>query len=341
MGKKPFFFRLLLTSLLMACISVLTNAQTESFSVSAQPDSSLMVIGGQMNLTLEVSQPPNLIVAFPQFTDTITKNIEIVEAFPRDTTVASDNYLSIKQVYRITSFDSGLHYIPPMAFELASEQMKEKRTTRPIGIMVVNPFEEVDPQKGITDIKQPIDTPFSLAELLRFLPWIVGGLLMGLLLTGLIYWLVYRKNPLKVILKEKPKEPAHVIALRQLEKIKKEKIWQKGQIKRFYSDVTDTLRRYLENRYGIDAPEQTTAEILQSLRQVELPDEQVAKKIKQVLELADLVKFARFEPLPDEHDLTLINAYFFVNQTRYEELKTTEEMAKEMQTQESAQHVES
>ncbi len=341
MGRKPFFYQLLFTGFLMACFTVLANAQTESFSVSAQPDSSLMVIGGQMNLTLEVSQPKNLNVTFPLFTDTITKDIEIVDALPRDTTATSDNYISIKQVYRITSFDSGLHYIPPMAFELASEQMNEKRTTRPIGIMVVNPFEEVDPEKGIIDIKRPINTPFTLAELLRFLPWALGALLAGLLITGLIYWLVYRKNPLKIILKEKPKEPAHIIALRQLEKIKKEKIWQKGQIKRFYSDVTDTLRRYLENRYSIDAPEQTTAEILQSLREVELPDEQVAKKIKQVLELADLVKFARFEPLPDEHDLTLINAYFFVNQTRYEELKTTGELAKEMKEQKSAQHVES
>ncbi len=341
MGKKPFFLRMLLICLIMAGSSIGAGAQTASFTVSAQPDSSLMVIGGQMNLTLEVSQPPNINVVFPVLSDTITKNIEIVEAMPPDTTVTNNNYLSIKKVYRITSFDSGLHYIPPMEFELASAQMAEKRATRPIGIMVVNPFKEVDPQKGITDIKHPIDTPFSFAELLRFLPWILSFLLIGLIVAGGVYWWLKRKNPLTAFIREKPREPAHLIALRQLEKIKSEKLWQKGQVKQFHSEVTDVLRQYLEDRFGITALEQTTPEILQALRTVELPDEQVSKKIQQILELADLVKFAKHEPLPDENNVALINAYFFVNQTRHEEQKTTEEVVKALQEQKNTQQVES
>jgi len=164
MGVQPFLRTktfLFFTIVLLASTFSQTS-QAQDFSVNATPDSTLMVIGGQMNLSLEVSQPDDIIVSFPQFTDTITKNIEIVDQSEPDTTVQGNNRISVKQVYRITSFDSGLHYIPPMEFELASANLEAKKKTRPIGMMVVNPFEKVDPEKGITDIKAPIETPFKL-----------------------------------------------------------------------------------------------------------------------------------------------------------------------------------
>jgi hypothetical protein len=332
MGKKPFLhpFFAFIALLITFGAARPDNAKAQDFSVSASIDSTLMFIGGQMNLTLEVAQPTDINIAFPQFTDTITRNIEIVEQSGPDTSDIGNNRISVKQVYRITSFDSGLHYIPPIEFELASAELEVRKKTQPIGLMVVNPFEEVDPQKGITDIKGPINTPFRLSELYRFLPWILGGLAIILLISAGIYFYVKRKNPIAALLKEKPKEPAHVIALRELDHIKEKKLWQKGHVKAFYSELTDVLRRYLEERYGIPAPELITSEIINSLRQVDLPDEKVADRLKQVLELADLVKFAKMEPLPDENDLSLMNAYFFVNQTKYEEPKTPEEQAKEV-----------
>ncbi len=335
MGVQPLFktkaLRFFTISLFALAVSL--QLQAQDFSVSATPDSTLMVIGGQMDLTLEVSQPSDLNIAFPQFTDTITKNIEIVDRSEPDTTAQGNNRISVKQVFRITSFDSGLHYIPPMEFELASANLEAKKETRSIGIMVVNPFEEVDPEKGITDIKAPIETPFRLSELYRFLPWILGGLAIILIIAAGIWFYIKRQNPLKALIKEKPKEPAHIIALRELEHIKKEKLWQKGEVKAFHSHLTDVLRNYIEDRYGIPAPEQITSEILESLKSVDLPDEKVLLKIRQVLEQADLVKFAKMEPLPDENDLALMNAYFFVNQTKYEEPKPLEEQTKELKEQ--------
>ncbi len=331
MGRKPFFRTLIFYFIVLALMGAgnIHIANGQEYSVSATPDSTLMVIGGQMNLTLEVTQPKNLKVVFPQFTDTITRNIEIVETSAPDTTVISDERISVKQVLRITSFDSGLHYIPPMTFELASADMQARERTRSIGLMVVNPFKEVDPQKGITDIKAPLNTPFKFSELYRFLPWILGGLAAVLLIGAGIWFYIKRRNPLNALIRQKPKEPAHVVALRKLDHIKEEKIWQKGQIKQFHSDISTILRHYIEDRYGIQAPEQITSEILESLRQVDLPDEKVTEKVRQVLELSDMVKFAKFEPLPDENDISLINSYFFVNQTKYEELKTPEESVKQ------------
>jgi hypothetical protein len=338
MGEKPFFKRIT-TLLVFAAIWTmnLSTIQGQDFSVSAKTDSSLMVIGGQMNLTLEVAQPRDVQVVFPQFTDTIVKSIEIVGTTGPDTTKIDNNRIAVKKVFRITSFDSGLHYIPPMEFELASANLQAKKKTNSIGIMVANPFKEVDPQKGITDIKTPINTPFKLSELLRFLPWIWGGIAVLLLIGAGVWFYIKRSNPLKAFIKEKPKEPPHVIALRELDHIKEAKLWQKGQVKAFYSEVSDVLREYLDERYCIPAPEQITSDIVQSLRKVDLPDDKVIDKIKQVLETADLVKFAKMEPLPDENDLSLMNAYFFVNQTKYEEPKSMEEQAKELREREKAE----
>lgn len=321
---------LVATTFVWSGLVIPNKANGQNISVSASLDSTLMVIGGQMNLTLEVTQPSGLNIKFPLFTDTITKNIEVVEVGKPDTVFQNNNLLNISQVYRITSFDSGLFYIPPIAFEYMMAEMAEKQNTNALALMVVNPFENVDPEKGIFDIKQPINTPFSLAELLRYLPWVATFMLFSSLLVLGIHWWLKRKNPIKEFLfKEKPKDPPHVIALRELERIKNDKPWQKGHVKLFYSQITDVLRIYMENRYQFPAMEQTTHEILRSLKGVELPDEKLLPKIKQILETADLAKFAKYQPMPDENDLSLLGAFFFVNQTKVEEIKTPEEAAKE------------
>ncbi len=321
---------LIVTLNLVTGLGMPDTVKGQNVSVSASLDSTLMVIGGQMNLTLEVTQPAGLAVMLPVFTDTITKNIEVVEVGKPDTTIQNNNLINISQVIRVTSFDSGLHYIPPIAIEYKRGELVEKQTTNPLALMVVNPFENVDAEKGLFDIKQPINTPFSLAELLRYLNWAVAFMLFSSLLVLAIHWWLKRKNPIKNLLfKNKPKDPPHVTALRELEKIKTEKAWQKGLVKQFYSQLTDVLRIYLEERYQFPAMENTTAEILKSLKEVELPDDKLLAKMKKILETADLAKFAKYEPLPDENDLSLIGAFFFVNQTKLEEIKSLEDAAKE------------
>jgi hypothetical protein len=341
MGKKPFFKYFIICLFVLGLINSGHGfrAMAQEFAVSATPDSTLMVIGGQMNLTLEVAQPNNINVVFPQFPDTITKNIEVVESTGPDTTVIDQHRIAVTQVLRITSFDSGLHYIPPMEFELASADLQSRKRTKSIGIMVVNPFENVDPQKGITDIKVPIDTPFKFSELYRFLPWILGALAVALLIGAGIWFYIKKRNPLKALIREKPKESPHVIALRKLDHIKKEKLWQKGQVKQFYSDISEILRHYIEDRYGVPAPEQITSEIMAALRNIDLPDDKVASRARQILDLADLVKFAKFEPLPDENDISLMNSYFFVNQTKYEAPQSEEEKTNELKEKESEKQV--
>jgi len=309
--------------------AVKTVAFGQHVSVSASLDSTLMVIGGQMNFQLEVVQPANLEVIIPVFSDTITKNIEVVR-FSKPDTIRNGDILSISRLYTITSFDSGLHYIPPVEVEYLVGEMFEKQASRSLGLLVVNPFVEVDPQKGFFDIKQPLNLPFSLLELVKYIKWILLFLLVAAILIIGIYWWVKKRNPIKeIFFVEKPKEPPHITALRELDRIKNEKLWQKGQIKQYQSQLTDVMRKYMEGRFNFPAMELSTTEILQTLKNIDLSDEKLKPWTSKILETADLAKFAKYEPLADENENSLNGAYFLVNQTTKPEETENELVDKE------------
>ncbi len=333
---KQFFNRYRSNSLkgllLVGMIFSFSVGKSQVVTATAALDSSLLFIGGQMNLTLEVSQPKGIAVAFPQYTDTIITPIEIV-GVPKTDTTYNDASINIRKVYTITSFDSGLHYIPPIEFQYRDEEMLRKVETRGLALNVINPFVEVDPAKGFFDIKQPFNLPFSFLELKRFLFWLsLFFLLQALIGVGWVIW-KRRDRPIKsIFIKEKPKELPHEVALRELDHVKDEKLWQKGQVKQFHSEITDILRKYMKERYRFNAIEQTSFEIMQELKKVKLPDPKLLEKIEKTFTTADLAKFAKFEPLPDENDLSLINAYFFVNQTKEEPLADIGKVESEKET---------
>jgi hypothetical protein len=111
-------------------------------------------------------------------------------------------------------------------------------------------------------------------------------------------------------------EPAHVIALRNLDLLKEAKLWQQGQVKQYYTNLTDIIRIYIEQRFEVPAMEQTSDEILASLRKIAIEDESCFAALKEILLLADLVKFAKALPLPNENESNILNAYLFVNHTK-------------------------
>ena len=153
----------------------------------------------------------------------------------------------------------------------------------------------------------------------------MGVILIGALLFLILYSIKRKKKgkPLFTF-PSKPKEPAHIIALRELDRIKSEKMWQKDKIKQYYSEVTQVLRTYIEERFEIPAMEQTSDETIESFR---MRKEQISEKqfmnLSRILTVADLVKFAKYKPLPDDDNLTLVDSYFFVNETKKEKEEVT------------------
>lgn len=312
------------------------NAQ--QIKATASLDSTNILIGDQVKLFLEIDHPKNVKVEFPQVPDTIQNLIEVLGRSKTDTFELDDTEL-IKQIqsYTITSFDSGSHRIPPYWFTFELNGMVDSVPSNGVTLNVYSM--QIDTTKGPTDIKMPYDAPLTLKEVI---PYILGVILIGAIVFLALYSIKRKKKNQPIFVRpQKPKEPAHVVALRELDRIKNEKLWQKEKTKQYYSEVTETLREYIEDRFTIPAMEQTSDEIMASFRtRKELLSEKSFNNLSQILSLADLVKFAKYKPLPDDDNLTLVNAYFFVNDTKKEEPKKAGAKENNKEEDENSEEVE-
>lgn len=302
--------------------SDILSLRAQEIKVRAEIDTTHVLIGDQFNLRLEINQAENVKIGFPQIGDTLSAGIEVIARSPLDTfTLDKDEQIQIIQNLTITSFDTGRQIVPSFRFELTAGNLKQTIETLPVEFFVHGM--PIDTTKGPVDIKRPYAAPVTLKEVS---PYILGIMLIGALLFFLFYYLHRRRQNRPVFGKSaRPKEPPHVIALRMLDRIKGQQLWQHNQVKTYYSEISDTLRVYIQDRFGIQAMEYTTDETISAIQQNKgLIPEKSFNDLKNILRLADLVKFAKYEPLEDDHNLTLMNAYFFVNDTRAEEQKAAE-----------------
>ncbi len=312
MNKKS--NRILLVFVLLIFVSFRGLSQT--IAVKASVDTNVILIGDQIKLHFELNQPNDFQVNFPVLNDTIIDKIEILDRSKIDTVHVNNNSLLLKQDYLITCFDSGIYEIPAFkfAFKSKNDTLTDTISTRAFYIGVQTMKLDTTNANAIADIKMPMKAPLTIQEVL---PYILIGLAIIAVILLLIYFIKKRKKNEPLIKKRtKPKEPANIIALRDLDKIKKEKYWQKGKIKYYHSMITEVLRTYIENRFDIMAMEKTSQEIISSFTNNKLIDDDSFEKLKQILTLADFVKFAKLKPLPDENESSLNNAYQFVLKTK-------------------------
>jgi hypothetical protein len=304
---------------LVLCTSSIVRAQ--EIKAKATLDSNSIVIGQQTQLRLSVmfNDLKKVRVNFPVFADTIRKEIEVVAESKVDTVFnekAQYKYILTK-VFAVTSFDSGYWAIPPFKIDVNSDDTNAIYS-EPL-LLQVNTM-AVDTTLAIKDIKAPYEETYTWIDWLKDNMYVVYTGLAAILVIIIIVLFIryFRKVPPPMVAVEVPKIPAHIIAFEKLEKLKLEKLWQEGKLKAYHSLLTDILREYIENRFKIQALEQTTDEILFGFRNIAI-DEGSKGKLKQVLLLADLVKFAKENPLPGENELSMTNVYDFVNGTKRDE----------------------
>ena len=291
------------------------NVAAQQIKATARLDSANILIGDQVKLFLEIDYPQTVDISFPQVPDTIGQNIEVLDRSKIDTIDSGEQMKQIRS-YLITSFDSGSYRIPPYWFKI---DMNGRIDSVPTNGVTLNVYSiPIDTTRGPTDIKMPYAAPLTLKEVT---PYILGVILIGAILFFILYSIKRRKKNLPLFtVPQKPKEPAHVIALRHLDRIKEEKLWQKEKVKEYYSEITETLREYIEDRFEIPAMEQTSEETLNSFKsRKHLIRDKSFEKLDQILKIADLVKFAKYKPLPEDNNRTLVDAYFFVDVTKAEE----------------------
>ncbi len=284
-----------------------------SIVVSASIDSTELWVGDQSTLHLQALQDKETIVDFPVYGEELVPGIEVVARSERDTTEQADGRIIVKQDLTITSFADSLFYIEPIPFVSNGDTF----LTDPLTLNVIQPFEIDTAANAITDIKPIYRAPIWWWGIIR---WILLGL--GIIALGIgIYFLVkyIKANQKQADEAEKinPEllRPAEEVALEKLDKIKAEKIWQQGRLKDYYTELTDVVREYIARRFEITAEEKTSDEILRELKPILMEQKELYTRLKDMLRLADLVKFAKWNALPDENEISLLSAYQFVRET--------------------------
>ena len=296
-------------------------------SVQATVQPSEIKIGEQALINLKVIAPKEQTISFPIYEQYIVPGLEVLLMLPPDT-LLENNVATMNFKYVVTSFDSTLYYIE----HIPVFDGKDTIFSNPIGLKVTSPIlkdstvayleklktqqtDSIDfEQLQLNDIKPNQKAPFVWTDYLWVL-WMVLGFFALLLLIGLVVVLALRKKKKGYFFIPPVLLPPHVRAVQALDLVKSEKIWQQGREKEYFTQITDILRHYIFERYRMNAMEMTSGEILNDIRKHDDADS-VYENLKQILSTADWVKFAKYKPFADENDLSLMNAYLFVNQTK-------------------------
>jgi hypothetical protein len=300
---------------LMCSVSCLfSEADAQGLTATLKADSSHIMIGDFLHIKLTVNFPNEISVTFPKITDTLG-NMELVKASKIDTSI-SGNFKTLSQTFTVSAYDSGKYHAGPQKiFYKNKSGMPDSLFSDSIFITVSTL--PVDTSKAYKNIKTPIDVPYTLSE---FLPYIIGGVVLIAIIIALVYYLRKRKKRKpKGVERPKPKDPAHVWARKELRKLDDEKLWQKDEIKQYYSRLTDVLRMYLEYRYNWLALESTTEEISGEIDSYGITEE-ARKDLLIILHEADLVKFAKRIPMPDSNLKVIEFAYRFIDLTEPKEI---------------------
>lgn len=292
---------------------MLQGIKAQQVNVSAELEKDTILIGDQISFTLNFTGPGDALVDWPFFQDTITENIELIQRSKIDSVVDEEsNTLNLHQNLIITSFDSGYYKIPAVDFfYMLPGNTSQYHAFTQAEYLLVNTV-QVDTTAAIKPIKGPMHAPYTFRE---FLPWFFGIICVIILILIIIWYRLWRKKEKKFTwVKPKPKLPPHVVALNDLEKLRRKKLWQAEKYKEFYTELTDILRIYLDGRFGINAMEMTSVEIIERILGLQL-DNRMLGKVSEVIYTADMVKFAKEKPLPTENDKAQKTTEEFVKDT--------------------------
>ena len=277
---------------ILFCSLFFISTSTAQYSAKATVDSTHMMIGDQMKLYLEVAHPPGVEKLPLIFKKEQEDAIEFLAQSHWDTLAEGDK-VRIRKDLLFTAWDSGYQIVPPIPLVFLQNGKRDTIYTRDISIEVLVP-----PADSIlSDIKPIIEERVVWKD---YIPHI-GTVALLLLIVLVWYFFKNKKGKEEYIPPPLPPLPAHEIALGKLSQLKNEKLWQQGKVKEYHSQLTYIVREYLENRYNIQALEQITNEILGQMKKMNLNGELTAQ-MTQLLQTADLVKFAKAEPPAEYHE---------------------------------------
>lgn len=286
--------------------------------VSATLDSTTLFIGDQTDLHLRATCEVGEQVTMPVLDKELIPGVEIVDRTIVDTLSLKDGRVQYDQYLTVTSFEDSLFYIAPLPFVSGDDTVWSDGLT----LNVVQPFEMDTTDMAITDIKGVYKAPIWWWGIFRWV--LLAVLLAGVGVAGYYLITYLQRRKLEEAGNEvvtEPLRPAEEVALEKLDAIKEKKIWQQGQVKEYYTQLTDVVREYIARRFEVSSVEQTSDETLRDIRPLLSERKDLYEQLRKMLTLADLVKFAKWSTTPDENELSLRNAYTFVRETTIKSLE--------------------
>jgi hypothetical protein len=296
----------------VALTLVIYATRAQEVVIRAELDTNKALIGDQIKLHLSVEKPTATLVNFPVLTDTITRDIEIISNSSIDTTSIASERNILSRNLLISVYDTGLFEIPALTFTVQSNGVQDTLNTLPVSFEIL----AVKADSTIRDIKAIYKAPLSFRELT---PYILLALIIGFLTWFLIRY--FNNRPIKDTLKRvvNLSEPPDIIALRELALLKEEKPWLHNRVKLYHIRISEIMRNYIQGRFKIMALEQTTDEIIFSLKPPVCKASDLMS-LTTMLKLADLVKFAKVIPDTEENAAQIGFATEFINSTAVNEV---------------------
>lgn len=329
--------------LVLACCACLFVA-AQSAEVSGKVASDKVQVGRPFDFDLQLKVPYGCHVEWNDFEGgALSEQVEILKRGPVERTADADSNVIVNQTLTLMTFDTGYVQIPAVTLVYAKsfgDPMRLQAITDPIDLYVTTIA--ADTTQSFRPIIEPIAAPFQAKDLY---PWLVALLLLALL--GLCLWQYLKRRRRQVDANGNvisgPVVPPYEKAIGGLESLRQQKLWQAGKTKEYYSAMTDIAREYLEGQFDINAVEMTTDSILEEVKPLGFSRESYAK-LKDVMELADLVKFAKYAATNLENDVAMNNMTDFVNESyaHFQDLKAQEALQSpevEAKGKEGSEHV--
>lgn len=308
------FTRHSIQALIMAMMLLALPAMPGNTTISAKLDSTHVLMGKTIGLHISVVQDRDVNgLMLNLVADTLNAKVEIADKGKADTTALDNNRLQINRDITLQAFDPGTYQLPAILYVVGGDTLRSKETLT----LTVDSI-KVDPQGKIKDFKPVAEAPFKLLDWVPdfisdyWWAWLAGLLLLAFGIYAYFKWYKKGINPLKPV---KKRLPPYEEAMQALSNLKSRNLWQNGQEKEYYTTLTDILRVYIDRRFGINAVEMTSTQIMDKIRQNE--DAHIAKEqLNNVLEIADFVKFANMHTLADDNEIAFQRAVNFVEQTK-------------------------
>ena len=282
--------------------------------VDVKIDSLQLFIGQQTDLTLSVTYDAAQKLVMPDIKQgqELIPNIEVVTVGKPDTAVLNDGKrLTVSQAYTITPWDSSFYYLPTMQVTVDGQTYDSKSLALKVYTVDIDTLhlDQFFPPNGIMELT-------FLWEEWQLVAFAFLLLLLMMACIGVLVYHVKHGKPIVRFIRRKKKLPPHQVAMDEIERIKSERKWAEEDSKEYYTLLTDTLRNYIRDRYGFNAMEMTSTEIIERL--ISENNEEALDELREIFRTADLVKFAKYSTLINENDANLVSAIEYVNQTKIE-----------------------